>query len=87
MLDTIITIVLDVLVIGVLIWSFMDVRRERRHVHVYGSVLREMIDADERCGTPGCQVTNLGHVLAACTPETVAVVKSHDPLFMPDVKS
>lgn len=45
----------------------------------YRELLRFMIEADERCQSPTCGVTMLGHLLAGLPPHLVDLVRAEDP--------
>jgi hypothetical protein len=48
-------------------------------VEPYQELIRQMIKTDEPCPGYACKVTMLGHLLAGCSPEQVAMVKALDP--------
>lgn len=46
---------------------------------MYRRLLIQMIQADEPCASPGCSVTNMGHLLVNVDPHLHYLVKECDP--------
>jgi hypothetical protein len=52
---------------------------DKKPASPYRAIIEYMIENDERCGSPSCPLTMMGHLITGLPPELMDMIKEVDP--------